>query len=155
MRRGRSPDGVDAILALIGGKALTKCLDTLRRGGRLAYPNGIEPAPKKRRGITAKPYDAIAGRARTRAAGSGTHSGQDRFAHLPVAMRAPVDSLLENVVGNRADLEFPVCPLPGRLDPVRVAESADSDAINFAVAGDRRGPGHAAAPLGVLLRSVV
>jgi len=61
--RAFAPDGVDAILALTGGKALTKCLDTLRRGGRLAYPNGIEPVPKKRRGIRTKPYDAIAGRA--------------------------------------------------------------------------------------------
>ena len=61
--RAFAPDGVDAILALTGGKALTKCLDTLRRGGRLAYPNGIEPVPKKRRGIKTKPYDAIAGRA--------------------------------------------------------------------------------------------
>jgi NADPH2:quinone reductase len=61
--RAFAPEGVDAILALIGGKALTKCLDTLRRGGRLAYPNGIDPAPKKRRGIKAKPYDAVAGRA--------------------------------------------------------------------------------------------
>ena len=58
-----APDGVDAILALTGGKALTKCLDTLRRGGRLAYPNGIEPVPKKRRGVKTKPYDGIAGQA--------------------------------------------------------------------------------------------
>ena len=58
-----APDGVDAILALTGGKALTKCLDTLRRGGRLAYPNGIDPVPRKRRGIKTKPYDGIAGRA--------------------------------------------------------------------------------------------
>jgi NADPH:quinone reductase-like Zn-dependent oxidoreductase len=61
--RAFAPDGVDAILALTGGKALTKCLDTLRRGGRLAYPNGIEPVPRKRRGIRTKPYDAVAGRA--------------------------------------------------------------------------------------------
>ena len=61
--RAFAPDGVDAILALTGGKALTKCLDTLRRGGRLAYPNGIEPVPKKRRGIRTKPYDGVAGRA--------------------------------------------------------------------------------------------
>src|SRR6267378_3028831 len=49
--RAFAPDGVDAIVAFTGGKALTECLDTLRRGGRLAYPNGIEPVPKKRRGI--------------------------------------------------------------------------------------------------------
>ena len=61
--RAFAPDGVDAILAFTGGKALTQCLDTLRRGGRLAYPNGIEPVPKQRRVIRTNPYDGIAGRA--------------------------------------------------------------------------------------------
>ncbi len=64
-------------------------------------------------------------------------------------------SLFNNVVGNRADLEFPVRPLPGPLHPVRVAEGADPDAIDSAVAGDGRGPGHVAAPLVILLRPVV
>jgi len=58
-----APDGVDAMLAFTGGKTLTQCLDTLRHDGRLAYPNGIEPVPKKRRGIRTKSYDGIAGRA--------------------------------------------------------------------------------------------
>jgi NADPH2:quinone reductase len=57
-----APDGVDAVLALAGGKALTSCLDALRPGGRLAYPHGVEPAPRKRRGIDIIGYDAIAGR---------------------------------------------------------------------------------------------
>src|SRR5467141_1021780 len=61
--RAFAPDGVDAIVAFTGGKPLTQCLDTLRRGGRLAYPNGIEPVPKKRRGIRRNPSDGIAGRA--------------------------------------------------------------------------------------------
>ena len=64
-------------------------------------------------------------------------------------------SLCCNGVGNRADLEFPVCPLPRCLDPVRVAEGANPDAVDLAVAGDGRGPGQVAAPLGVLLRPVV
>ena len=42
--------GVDAVLALAGGPALTRCLEALRPDGRLAYPNGaVEPAPKTRR----------------------------------------------------------------------------------------------------------
>jgi NADPH2:quinone reductase len=42
--------GVDAVLALAGGPALRRCLEALRPGGRLAYPNGaVEPAPKTRR----------------------------------------------------------------------------------------------------------
>jgi NADPH:quinone reductase-like Zn-dependent oxidoreductase len=57
-----APDGVDAILALAGGETLERCVDALRKGGRLAYPNGIEPEPKRRRGIKTKPYDATAGR---------------------------------------------------------------------------------------------
>jgi NADPH:quinone reductase-like Zn-dependent oxidoreductase len=56
-----APDGVDAVLALAGGDALEKCLNVLRRGGRVAYPNGVEPAPKKRRGMSVFPYDAISG----------------------------------------------------------------------------------------------
>jgi NADPH:quinone reductase len=57
-----APDGVDAILALTGGDTLERCIDALRKGGRLAYPNGIEPEPKHRRGIKVKPYDGVPGR---------------------------------------------------------------------------------------------
>jgi NADPH:quinone reductase-like Zn-dependent oxidoreductase len=54
-------NGVDAVLALAGGKQLTRFLDALRKGGRLAYPNGIEPAPRKRKGIEMFSYDAVPG----------------------------------------------------------------------------------------------
>jgi NADPH:quinone reductase-like Zn-dependent oxidoreductase len=57
-----APDGVDAILALTGGDTLERCIDALRKGGRLAYPNGIEPEPKHRRGIKTKSYDGVPGR---------------------------------------------------------------------------------------------
>jgi NADPH:quinone reductase len=56
-----APAGADAILALAGGDALERALQVLRPGGRLAYPNGIEPEPKKRRGVRFIPYDAITG----------------------------------------------------------------------------------------------
>jgi NADPH2:quinone reductase len=56
-----APDGVDAVLALAGGDALEQCLNVLRPNGRLAHPNGIEPAPKKRRGMVLIRYDAVAG----------------------------------------------------------------------------------------------
>jgi NADPH:quinone reductase-like Zn-dependent oxidoreductase len=56
-----APEGVDAVLALAGGDALEQCLNVLRPGGRLAHPNGVEPAPKKRRGMTLTRYDAISG----------------------------------------------------------------------------------------------
>jgi NADPH:quinone reductase-like Zn-dependent oxidoreductase len=56
-----APDGIDAVLAFVGGHELTGCLDALRRGGRVAYPNGIEPEPRKRRGVRIKAYDAEVG----------------------------------------------------------------------------------------------
>jgi len=56
-----APDGVDAVLAFAGGKELTRCLDALRKGGRVAYPNGIEPEPRKRKGIRIKSYDGLPG----------------------------------------------------------------------------------------------
>jgi NADPH:quinone reductase-like Zn-dependent oxidoreductase len=53
--------GVDAVLAFAGGRPLTRLLDAVRRGGRVAFPNGIEPAPRKRRGLSIKSYDATPG----------------------------------------------------------------------------------------------
>jgi NADPH:quinone reductase len=57
-----APDGVDAVLGLAGGDALEQCLDALRSGGRLAYPNGIEPEPHRRSHVKRIRYDAQAGR---------------------------------------------------------------------------------------------
>jgi NADPH2:quinone reductase len=56
-----APDGVDAVLAFAGGKPLTQLLGAVRRGGRVAFPNGVEPAPRKRRGLSVQSYDAISG----------------------------------------------------------------------------------------------
>jgi NADPH2:quinone reductase len=56
-----APGGIDAVLALAGGRAIEQCLDAVRAGGRLAYPNGVEPEPKKRRGIDVIPYGAFSG----------------------------------------------------------------------------------------------
>ena len=56
-----APAGADALLAFAGGRALTRCIDALRRDGRIAYPHGIEPAPRKRRGIAVTAYDAAVG----------------------------------------------------------------------------------------------
>jgi NADPH:quinone reductase len=58
--RDCAPDGVDAVLAFVG-PALERILDTVRRGGRVAYPNGVEPEPKKRRHIKIASYDAVSG----------------------------------------------------------------------------------------------
>lgn len=58
--RSLAPGGIDAALALAGGDALERCLALLRRGGRVAYPNGIEPEPRRRPGIRVAAYDAVA-----------------------------------------------------------------------------------------------
>lgn len=59
--RRLAPDGVDAVLAFAGGRPLARCLDALRPGGRVVYPNGVEPEPRKRRGIRIRTYDAVPG----------------------------------------------------------------------------------------------
>jgi NADPH:quinone reductase-like Zn-dependent oxidoreductase len=58
--RTLAPDGLDAVLALAGGKELERCLDFVRAKGRVAHPNGIEPAPKNRRTFRVRAYDAVA-----------------------------------------------------------------------------------------------
>ncbi|MEA2723863.1 MAG: hypothetical protein QOH59_1634 [Gemmatimonadales bacterium] len=57
------PEGLDAVLALAGGPVLERCLDLVNPGGRVAYPNGVEPEPERRKGIRIVAYDGIAGRA--------------------------------------------------------------------------------------------
>src|SRR3984893_5885506 len=56
-----APDGLDAVLALAGSEALDQMLDNVRAGGRVAYPNGVEPAPRARgRKLRVSAYDAVA-----------------------------------------------------------------------------------------------
>ena len=55
-----APRGLDTILAFAGGDSLEHCIDLLKSGGRVVFPNGIEPEPKRRRGITIRGYDAVA-----------------------------------------------------------------------------------------------
>lgn len=59
--RSFAPKGVDAVLAFAGGDPLEKCMDALRPGGKVAFPNGVDPVPKPRPGITIVPYDALFG----------------------------------------------------------------------------------------------
>jgi NADPH:quinone reductase-like Zn-dependent oxidoreductase len=53
--------GVDCVLALAGGTGFQKCLDATRDGSRVAYPNGVEPVPRERKGVEMLAYDAVAG----------------------------------------------------------------------------------------------
>ena len=52
---------VDAVLALVGGEVTDRVVDSVKSGGLVAYPNGVEPLPKKRPGIRFVPYDAVPG----------------------------------------------------------------------------------------------
>jgi NADPH2:quinone reductase len=56
-----APEGIDAVLALAGGDVLEDCLDLVKRGGRIAWPNGIWPEPKKRRTVRMSSYNAETG----------------------------------------------------------------------------------------------
>jgi len=56
-----APKGVEAVLALAGGPGFQKSLDATRDGSRVAYPNGVEPVPRKRKGTEMLSYDAVAG----------------------------------------------------------------------------------------------
>jgi len=58
--RALAPEGIDAVLAFAGGEQLDKCLDSLRPNGRVVYPNGVEPAPRRRKGRRVIAYDAVA-----------------------------------------------------------------------------------------------
>ena len=55
-----APGGLDRVLALAGGDGLERCLDFVRPGGRVVYPNGIEPVPSKRRTFRVQAFDMVA-----------------------------------------------------------------------------------------------
>ena len=54
-----APDGLDAALITAGGPAADEALTAIHAGGRVAYPNGVEPEPKPPSGINAKAYDGM------------------------------------------------------------------------------------------------
>jgi NADPH:quinone reductase-like Zn-dependent oxidoreductase len=52
-----APKGLDCVLLTAGGQQADQALQAVRDGGRVAYPNGVEPAPKARPGIKIQNYD--------------------------------------------------------------------------------------------------
>ena len=52
-----APNGVDAALLLAGGKAAEQAIAALRKGGRVAYPNGVEDVPKAPAGAKVVVYN--------------------------------------------------------------------------------------------------
>jgi len=51
-----APDGIDAALLTAGGEAAERTLKTLREGGRVAYPRGVQPEPEARPGLVINQY---------------------------------------------------------------------------------------------------
>ncbi len=56
-----APDGIDAALVLTGAGTLEACLDLVMPDGRIAFPNGVWPEPRKRREIRMLSYNAETG----------------------------------------------------------------------------------------------
>ena len=54
-----APGGLDCILFTAGGPAAEKAMQAIREGGRAAYPNGVENAPKARPGVKIQAYDVM------------------------------------------------------------------------------------------------
>ena len=55
--RDFAPGGLDAALVLVHGESLGPALAAVRKGGRVAHPNGVEPAPSAPEGVTLLAYD--------------------------------------------------------------------------------------------------
>jgi NADPH2:quinone reductase len=55
--RKLAPGGLDAALVLTDGKGLAEALGAVKAGGRVAYPNGVEPEPRVPPGVSAHAYD--------------------------------------------------------------------------------------------------
>ena len=59
--RDVAPEGVDGVLAMAGGETLDRLAEALRDGGVLAYPHGVQPAPRERPAVTVRAYDGETG----------------------------------------------------------------------------------------------
>src|SRR6266404_2089038 len=49
--------GLDAALVTAGGETAERALRAMRENGRVAYPNGVMPAPQGRPGVKVQSYD--------------------------------------------------------------------------------------------------
>jgi NADPH:quinone reductase-like Zn-dependent oxidoreductase len=56
-----APKGIDAALVLASGRKLEQFLDHVRPRGRVAFPYGVMPPPKKRKNVRVQSYNAKAG----------------------------------------------------------------------------------------------
>jgi len=82
-----APEGLDGVLAFAGGKELERCLDFVRPGGRLVYPNGVEPEPATRPTLRVRSYDGVAS---PRAFATLSRHIRGRRLRVPVAATYPL-----------------------------------------------------------------
>ena len=54
-----APEGLDAAMAFAGGPELDEALKQLREGGKIAFPNGVEPIPAVRTDVKVIAYDGV------------------------------------------------------------------------------------------------
>lgn len=59
--RAFAPAGLDAALVIAGGEVTDRALTAVRDGGRVAYPNGIDPKPNVPPGVLLSNYDGDRG----------------------------------------------------------------------------------------------
>ena len=57
--REHAGEGLDAALVVASGKELERVLAAMKKGGRIAYPNGVEPEPKGPPGVKTIAYDGV------------------------------------------------------------------------------------------------
>ena len=55
-----APDGIDAALVTAGGDETNRALSAIRKGGRIAHPNGVMPEPRGPAGVEVEAYDGEA-----------------------------------------------------------------------------------------------
>jgi len=58
-----APAGLDAVLAFINGDGLDTAIAAVRAGGRVAHPNGVQPAPTGGPNVDVIAFDGVANRA--------------------------------------------------------------------------------------------
>jgi NADPH:quinone reductase len=54
-----APEGLDAAMLFAGTEELDKTLNLVKEGGRIGYPNGVEPEPKARPGVEVIAFDGL------------------------------------------------------------------------------------------------
>jgi NADPH:quinone reductase len=54
-----APEGLDAVLAFTNSEELMEALKWVKKGGHIAYPNGVEPEPEGSPGVHVHAFDGI------------------------------------------------------------------------------------------------